>query len=459
MSDQIYTTEKGYVLKELFITSSNGDTVNIFNIMLELNMFEDIYNSTVSGSIVINDSIDLFAAMPLSGFEFVKVLLEKPGSEREVVFEKIFRIYKMQIADVKEATTSNQNYILYFCSEENILSLSRRISKSYRGKTTSNIIRDILKNQLGVSSNKLISTNIEETSGVHDIIVPFMNPLTAISWLAARTVSSTSKSHGATFMFYENTQGYNFKSLETLFQKQTKAKYSYIPKNREPLPTDNSITEIRNVIKYEFMSVFDIISGISSGMFSSTLKTIDLLKLKASDYALNYSEFFNNTSHIEDKKKAFEFQNEYEDRYKNKIHENYYSLMRMYPTNRNHDTDSVIASKQPSIKQNFVEKWLLQRITQVNQLNYFKLKLVIPGDTYITIGDIIEFNLPMVGSKDPGNSNDNPFHTGRYLITAIRHKINIDNYEMIVEATRDCVSQSYPAAKNSLALINEIKKL
>ena len=157
--------------------------------------------------------------------------------------------------------------------------------------------------------------------------------------------------------------------------------------------------------------------------------------------------------------KFFEFQNEYEDRYKNKIHENYYSLMRMYPTNRNHDTDSVIASKQPSIKQNFVEKWLLQRITQVNQLNYFKLKLVIPGDTYITIGDIIEFNLPMVGSKDPGNSNDNPFHTGRYLITAIRHKINIDNYEMIVEATRDCVSQSYPAAKNSLALINEIKKL
>ena len=114
MSDQIYTTEKGYVLKELFITSSNGDTINIFNIMLELNMFEDIYNSTVSGSIVINDSIDLFAAIPLSGFEFVKVLLEKPGSEREVVFEKIFRIYKMQIADVKEATTSNQTYVLYF---------------------------------------------------------------------------------------------------------------------------------------------------------------------------------------------------------------------------------------------------------------------------------------------------------------------------------------------------------
>jgi hypothetical protein len=85
--------------------------------------------------------------------------------------------------------------------------------------------------------------------------------------------------------------------------------------------------------------------------------------------------------------------------------------------------------------------------------------LVIHGDTYITIGDIIEFNLPLVASKDKGNSNDNPFHSGRYLITAIRHKINIDNYEMIVEATRDCLSAPYPSAENSSVLINEIKKL
>ena len=79
-------------------------------------MFEDIYNSTVSGSIVINDSSDLFGVVPLSGFEFIRIVLEKPGSERSVVFEKAFRIYKMQIADLKETTTTNQTYILYFCS-------------------------------------------------------------------------------------------------------------------------------------------------------------------------------------------------------------------------------------------------------------------------------------------------------------------------------------------------------
>jgi hypothetical protein len=365
----------------------------------------------------------------------------------------------MGAPDSNPSTTSNQSYVLHFCSEENLVSSSRRISKAYRGKTVSNIIKDILVNHLSVSPSKVRAENIEETSGVHDIVIPFLNPLAAIAWLTSRTVSATSKSSGANFMFYENTEGFNFKSLETLFQKPTKAKYTYSSKNREPSKNDTSLTEIREVIKYEFMNVFDTMSGINSGMFSSTLKTIDLLKLQASDYTMNYKDFFENTSHIEKGKKAFGFQNEYQDRFKNTTQENYYSVMRMYPTNKGHDTDSIISAKQPSIKQNFVEKWMLQRITQINQLNFVKVKLVIPGDTFITVGDIIEFQMPLVSTKDPGSTNYNPYHSGRYLITAIRHKINRDNYEMIVEGTRDSISAPYSSAKNDEPIISGIKKI
>lgn len=457
MFEKQYTSEKSYVLKDLTIISTNGTIINIYPQMIELSIFEDIYNSTISGHIVMSDSQDLFNRIPLSGFEFISIVVGKPGSSREVVFEKIFRIYKMTGGEVKAATTSNQVYMLHFCSEENIISVSRRISKSYRGKTTSDIVRDILVNQLAVSSKKLLSRNIENTSGIHDIIIPYMNPLAAITWLAARTVSASQKSSGANYMFYENTEGYNFKSLETLFQKPTKAKYSYKAKNID-FPDDNSVSEIQDVIKYEFMDNFDILSGISSGMFSSVLKGVDLTRLQVNDSVMNYSKFFESSMHVE-KKNAFQFQNEYEDRLKNKIHENYFSVMRMYPTNRTHDVNSNIASKQPSIKQNLVENWLLQRITQISQLNYFKLKMVIPGDTYLTIGDIIEFNLPLVSIKNPGESNINPFYSGRYLVTAIRHKMDYQSYEMIIEATRDCLSATYPDAKNSDAGIKEIKKL
>ena len=94
MFENDYSSEKSFVLKSLNIISTNGESINIYPQLIELSMFEDIYNSTISGQIVLSDSQDFFARIPLSGFEFIAITVGKPGSEREVVFDKIFRIYK-----------------------------------------------------------------------------------------------------------------------------------------------------------------------------------------------------------------------------------------------------------------------------------------------------------------------------------------------------------------------------
>lgn len=463
MADKDYFSEKSFKLDKITITSTTGEVVDIYSLMTELTIYEDIYNSTLSGKIIISDSQDLMNRIPLLGFEYLTIKVTKPGSERQVLFEKVFRVYKLVSEGVAPGTTTGQVYNLYFCSEENIISLSRKISKSYRSKTSTFMINDILKNELVVSPTKLLPQNIEDTIGLYDIIIPYMNPLHAISWIAGRSKSAQAKIGGATFMFYENTQGYNFKSLETLFYKPTKAKYSYGIKNSDT-GDESSLTEIRDAIKFEFMNVFDTLTAISSGMYSSVLKTVDLTRLKFSDVVLSYNSYFNDTTHLQNdkeltKKVPYQFQNESKDRLNNKIYENYFALRRMYPTNFGHDTVPSISRKQPSIKPNLVEKWMLQRISQINQLNYFKLKIVIPGDTYITIGDIIEFNVPLLSTKVKGEPNINPFYSGRYLITAIRHKIDQESYEMIIEATKDCVTEIYPSAKNDDPILKEIKKL
>ena len=129
----------------------------------------------------------------------------------------------------------------------------------------------------------------------------------------------------------------------------------------------------------------------------------------------------------------------------------------MYPTNAKHNTKTAISRRQPGINPNLVESWMLQRASQLNQLNYFKLKLSVPGDTLITIGDIIEFRLPLINSKIKGEKNENPYYSGRYLITAIRHQMNTSKYEMVLEATRDCLSERYKDALNSNSDMKEIK--
>jgi len=461
MFEKSYFSDKSYVLQKLDLISTNGSGVNIYAQMVELSIFEDIYNSTISGEVTLSDAVDFFATVPLSGFEFISIGIGKPGSERELVFDKVFRVYKMTSGGIKPATTSTHVYTLHFCSEENLLSSSRRVSKSYRGKTSSQIVRDILTNQLGVSSTKLEGSFIEDTEGRQNLIIPYLNPLTAISWVASRTVSTGTKGSSANYMFYENTFGYNFVSLDTLFEQETKAKYSYNVKNKD-FPDDTPIDDIRDVIKYEFMNTFDVLNATINGMFSSMLRGVDLTRLQVNSSVFNYKEFFNNATHLqneyaEDQTSPYSFQNEYSDRFDNKVYNNYFASMKMYPTNKGHDTDSNISKKQSGINQNLVESWLLQRVSQINQLNYFKLKLVIPGDTYITVGDVIEFSLPLGTGDDPGGQNINPYYSGRYLITAIRHKLNYESYEMIVEATKDCLSEEYPDALSGDSLIDEVK--
>lgn len=464
MSENTNIIEKGYELKALTLICTNGTYYDIFPQMIELNIFEDVYSSTMSGNIVISDSVNLFSGAPLSGFEYLNVIVNKKGYDIDFPIAKFFRIYKIDFGEVSSTTLSNQSYILHFCSEEMILSASKTMSKSYRGKTISYMISDIMKTQLGVIDQKFPKENIEETFGRQDIVIPYMNPLTAINWLVPKALSNNGKSLGPNFLFYENQRGFNFKSIESLFKQNTKVKYTYNVKNIE-IKNENSSQEYHDVISYSFMKIFDTLSATKNGMFSGLMKGVNLLRLRVDDTVHDYQKHFDNSIHVEnnltselrDRKLPYSFQNNNEDRLKVHTTKNY-PLTKMYPTTLGHNTQPGIANKQPGINPNLVENWLLTRISRINQLNYLKLKLVAPGDTYITVGDIIEFRIPIVSAKIIGQNNDNDYYSGRYLITAIRHIFSYSKYEMLIEATRDCLSKEYPNAENSNLVVRETKK-
>lgn len=441
MLEQEYFTEKSYKLIDLSLTSTNGRETNVYGQLVELSLFEDIYNSTISGKITISDALDLFAKLPITGFEFIVIKLGKPGSLATEIVQKTYRIYKMESNEISLSSNAAHVYTLYFCAEENILSQSMKISKSYKGKRISTIVDEILSKNLMIPKSKIF---VEPSYGVHDIVIPYMHPLAAIYWLSGRTLSSTPRPD---YLFFEKmnpaSQTFNFLSLDTLFKGSTKASYSYDVKNIDS-KTDTTLNEIQDVIKYDFISIFNILNGISNGMYSGLLKTVDLARLKFDDTRFSYKKYFDDTQHLE--KNAGTFQNEYNDRRGKTIYENHQANVRMFPTTKDHDTAPSIASKEPGIKPNFVERWMIQRTSQLNQLNYFKLRLVIPGDIYIGVGDVIEFSVPLLTSKLLTDENKNAFHSGRYLITAIRHKIDLQSYEMIVEAVRDCITGAYPSS-------------
>jgi hypothetical protein len=60
------------------LISSTGSTVDITTMMLELNIFEDMFSNTMTGFVTIQDSLDLINNIPLIGQEQLIIELQTP---------------------------------------------------------------------------------------------------------------------------------------------------------------------------------------------------------------------------------------------------------------------------------------------------------------------------------------------------------------------------------------------
>ena len=98
------------------------------------------------------------------------------------------------------------------------------------------------------------------------------------------------------------------------------------------------------------------------------------------------------------------------------------------------------ATAYPKSTDRKVEEWLSQRISQRRQLETVKINFAAPGDSSREVGDLIWFNFPSENPQDAvkgGVATPHKYFSGKFLITALRHKVTNDEYTMSVEAIKD----------------------
>ena len=67
------------------------------------------------------------------------------------------------------------------------------------------------------------------------------------------------------------------------------------------------------------------------------------------------------------------------------------------------------------------------------------ISFTVPGDSAREVGDLIYFSYPTEKAevRDTGMMEEHKYYSGRYLITAIQHKLTHNEYTMIIEASKD----------------------
>jgi hypothetical protein len=440
------------------MTSTQDGPVNLMGFLVELNLFEDIYGSSISGQIMLNDALGLISNFSLSGTEFIQIKLKKTVKD-QFSFSRNFRVYKI----TNRVTTESNNaelYTLNFCSEELLVSEQYRISKAFKGKKISEIITSILKDYLKVGTGNTKKISISATQGTYDFVLPNKKIFDTISWLSTYALPLPGVGVGADMLFFENADGYWFKSLQELYKQTVYRTFKYDPKNI----SDDLNQKVSNVYNFEVLDLFNTLGAISNGTFSNRVISIDPLLRTSKETDFNYDTYFGKSKNLN---KASLTNN-----YKNRINKTMYDAppkdlqagtLRMVTTNSNQKKQPFIAGKPNSVGNDiFVETFMPNRVAQIALANYMRIKITVPGDPNLAVGKLIDFEIyaatpsDYTTVKNKSNRIPDSLYSGKYVISALRHILRNNSYITVMELCKESNVTAYAGFDNSNAALKNL---
>ena len=122
-------------IEEALLISPTGNITDLKRdvVMTEVNIFEDMFKSSITGNIIIIDVNNVVTKVPIVGQEYLTLKIRTPTLtfKRDMIdfTDNPFAVHKVTLR--QEISSGGQVYQLKFVSQEAIKSSQRKISKSY----------------------------------------------------------------------------------------------------------------------------------------------------------------------------------------------------------------------------------------------------------------------------------------------------------------------------------------
>lgn len=439
-----------YIMDDIVIRTNSGESYNINNLVIELNIYESIIKPCMSGNVLIEDGTGLIESGPIVGQEHIMFSLAS-STDHDIID---FTEYHGVITEVAKRETANventQNYLLYFNTMEAVRNQRTKVSQSYNANISTTVL-DIMKDVNYINCAKKI--NFEPTLGVRDYVFPNIMPLACIHLMSQEAISIN---NGSGYMFFENHNGFNFRTWGSLLQTSSgqavPSKRTYV--HGPSLPHDEKRIKNATLLNFEMLSSQSTWDSVPQGMFSSTLIKHDIFNKNYNVYQYNYLDDFNNRPHSMDTKISGPLVNKSPIDESNKSIGEYYDSCVMLTSSGSPKlfTDGKV--------DNQCDMWSQSSLVKRAEQNYFINRIVIMGDSSLAAGDIIELRIPssMPGKpRVPTADVMERFLSGRYIAESIRHKVNIrtKSYNTVVECVKDSV---FPVMEESDYVWNSERK-
>lgn len=419
VSQRTYNYSGDYELTKCNFVTREGASYDFKAIFAEIHFYEDIFAPSTSIDLVIIDALDLINNLDIAGGEKLVLHFVTAGMDKGVEVELL--LYKVSPPMQHNEKTNVSTF--HFCSKEKLKNSMVKISQSYDG-TIAEIVPKVIKNYLDSDKDVFI----DETRDIRHVVVPRWKPFYFINWLSKRAVSS--ENNGASYLFYETAEGFNFRSLDSLINPEDpdNAPRKTLNYTSENLSADSkSKDSFHNIKILDIKSNTNILESIESGLYGSTVETFDLLKKKRYVDDYKYRRDFAKFKHLEPNSKTG-------------------GIGDMYLIGNEQDYDDypearyVFAGLNYSAWDNYSgdysRNWVNSRNTYLQSISQILIDVTVDGDTSLHIGDKVDITIPSNTSIDV-NDFKNKKLSGTYLVTALRHTMTKEKLVTTLELSKD----------------------
>lgn len=407
-------------ISKILLINYLGEVVDITSLFVQMNIYESIFSTCITGDIIINDGTNLLNNFPIICQEKICISFSNPSFKNKTLYFNV-----THVTDIKNSVNNDkvQNYILHFTSKEFLKNKMSYISRCLKGKAD-DVIFDILTKDWGLSYKE--GYKIEKSDSYINFIPPYWSPFEIINYISNRSIPEN-RTH-PTYLFYQDFDNYNFISYDSLLEGEVKEKFHYMPEN---LPVSFDIDEkSKNINRYDICKYPNLINMLDSNMLANQYLEVDLINKKYNTNKFDYVKDFENIPSL----------------YNNAV----------VPVN-NLDNFKYEDACGMNVLYNFpfdkdykkYNKWFLYRKSWMQQIQSLKIKLETTENTDRRVGDLVEFNIPSRERVD-NHMKYAEYITGKYIISKIRHTIGSNSMgTSTLELIKDSFSTKLPEVKNN----------
>ena len=426
-------------IETLILVGSSGKFINLIDYLSELNIYEDIFSNSLYGNILLVDSRNLLKEVPIVGDEYLVVKIKTPSLNAYI--SKVFRVYSVTDREVVR-DLNTQIYTLHFTSKETVIDTLKPLYKSFSGKVSDvaqSIFNDYVstkrtllpnKDQLKESDDKTQLIVFSETKNNVKFVSPGWTPFKCLNWLASKAIPQEGKA--CNYLFFESNKNFYFGNIEKIFNvnfntgRVNLGKYFYKINN---VRENDDVNEKMFIAEdFQILKTTDHLSNYDNGYLASRLITLDVINKTYNFYDYDHVEKFKEYSHSQGDKSIplFAF-----DTPRNPL-----TSIRFYPVHPGlHNLKDNINEQMPFIYSN--------RMSNLLELSNFKIIINVPGRTDAEVGAMLYFSFPDISPKaeiDVTRTNEDKYYSGYYIVTALRHKINLQRHTMTMEIVKDALN-------------------